>query len=190
MRQFVLRWTFWGALLLFACLTTGGAWRFLSPPASKVPLGSLARMPPRIEEISESDPLLLASRGEPLRLPGPISYQEKTVGRRGYAVAVAGSLTDFPVQSVTFFPEIQVFLVSTPAGFGAFYGRESWYDRALHWDTEGRFFLSSNEASGFTLLGRCFFGPGAEYLSRYAVRVDGDLVLIDLGTRFVDPGLR
>lgn len=313
MRQLVLRWSMWFSLLAFACLTTGGTWRYLSPPAAKVPLESLVRMPPHMEAVPERDPMLLAARAGlaasyggsgtmywPTRLPsgsvlsesgqfgylsalawtaegdwwqrpllrlrheygkrllpdlpevmvrgqvgragqisgddcppqphavsactysgvwwlqegvimklssatlstaelveiaesleplipaGPIPYQRKTVTQGGYAIAVAGSESNFPVPSVTYLPEIDVYLVRTLAGYGAFYGRESRYGRPITWDASRSRFHDSREASQFTMLGRCMFGPCFGDLSRYAVRIQGDKVLIDLGTRYIE----
>lgn len=186
-----LRWSFWFTVLLFVCLTTGGTWRFLGPPASKVPLESLTRTPPHTEEIPDSDPMRLASRAESLRPLGPIPFQRKTVGRVGFATAVAGSEHEFPEPSVTYLPDIQVYVVRTRTGFGAFVGRdEHWLDRPIEWDPRLSQFEEPRRGYGFTMFGSCLYGPCFYDLSRYAVRVEGGKVLIDLGTRYVDSGFR
>lgn len=309
-----LRWAMWLSLFGFVFLTTGGSWRYLTSPESKVPLESLVRTPPRMEEIPDRDHMLLAARAypgfgefstlwptrlptrailtesgqgnsvvmlgwtaeddwqqrpllrfrqaydrraqlpdlpvvmvrgqvgrtgpassadcpkaqfsassctltglwwlenglsmkltssslstaelidiaeslEPLVPPGPIHYQRKTVGRGGYAIAVAGSSSDFPLPSVTYFSDVKVYLVRTLAGYGAFSERqESYVNWPTQWDAKYSRFIEPIRGNDFTLFGRCLAGPCPYDLSRYAVRIERDRVLVDLDTRYTGYG--
>ena len=110
-------------------------------------------------------------------------YRQKTAGRRGLAHAVAGRVSDFPVPSVTYLSNIEVYLVRTSTGFVALWSRDHDQEYRTAWTPERGVFLEPRRGAAYTMTGRCLHGPCSYDLGRYATDVDGDLVVIDLRVR-------
>ena len=186
MQTLVLRWTLWGSILAYTALGLVGLSQFLTPPFESVPLASITRSPPVTEYRRAHRPFINAEYLPLDREAQAVVYREKPwIGRRGWFVAEAGNVDEFPTPSVTYLSQINVYLVRTQAGFTALWGRESGWERRIKWVATPGFFMDTLQSHIYTLTGRCLTGPCFDDIGQYAVKIDGNEVTIDVHTRRV-----
>jgi hypothetical protein len=185
MQTLTLRWALWSILLALCVLVNVGLSRFFVPPYETIPLKSVARYPPIVEEVTYGHVGRMAMSSALMDAEPPAVLLKTDVGRRGLTRAVAGMVSDFPALSVTHLPSIEVYLVRTTDGFVALWGRDSDWRYETFWDPRLRRFVEPRRGTAFTMTGECWTGPCFHDLGRYAVEVDDERVVIDLGARLV-----
>jgi len=185
MHHLAYRWTIWSSVLLLSALLTVGSLCFLMPPEASIPLISVARSPSLREVAGLRDPVPVAELADLVDPTRPAVYREMIAGRRDVTRAVAGHVAAFPVPSLTYLSNVDVYLVRTTAGFSALWSRDPDRRYRTRWDASRQRFVEPNEGVIFSLTGRCLSGPCFGDLGRYTVEVDGDTVLVDLRVRVI-----
>ena len=187
MHRLVLRWTLWFALLAIGALFAVGGARFLVPPDEKltfVPIERLYEVASLAKDASEMERRAYEP-GKPPALSQPIAYKQGVVKRVTRGRVNAGSVSDFPVPSVTYLRNLRVYLIRSDLGFTALVDDEPHLGGPTSWDIKGQRFVSPRYGEVYTWLGHCVQGPCSRDLDRFAVRVDGDDVIVDATVRYM-----
>jgi hypothetical protein len=137
--------------------------------------------------LSSGELLTIADSLRPLNVTQPVPVSRRHVVRIGPRQVSAGQVTDFPVPSVTYLANLNVFLVRTSAGFTALVDEDLHLLHRTAWNTEWQRFISPSHGEMYTWLGRCMQGPCPRGLDRFAVSTNGNIVAIDISVRLMQP---
>jgi hypothetical protein len=133
------------------------------------------------------DLLEIAESLRPLDLTRPMVARTRSVVRIGPGRVSAGPAVEYPTPSVTYLPNLRVYLVRSVVGFTALIDEDPRLGDRTKWHVEMQRFHSPRHGETYTWLGRCLMGPCIRGLDRFAVSVERDVVVIDLATRFMQP---